>query len=542
MMVSPLSLRRHLHTHAALWSAFIILIIFALVLFGTKNPISLDDALRHFVFAEEVRVHGITQTSWSNFLFSGYFTTHHVDPWFLADLSYLPFTLFPDRILGLKAATFVSLCLLFASVLLFVRRYKPSPLISALILFLFFLGCETFSFRLLLGRPFVLVTALMLFTLYSILEKRFLLLTFLLAFSTLFSHLFIFPLGVSFLGALSWFIVRKMPREAMLTALSALSGVILGILLHPQSLGYLAWMRDILFVIPFSKELDLGNEVYSGMGLGDMSVFLLLAVLSVLSFLPSLRGEFHAVLERRPELPLFLALTIFFFCVFLLWSRAIDLFWPMAVLTLLALLTASPGIEEESHTYLKRKKTRFKLTLLHLLCTIIFVTSTTMILRVVTSDRGRALTHFEAVNQIPEGAKVFDVDWQYFPVYLFLRSDLLYARGVDPTLDTQEVRELISRLTTKVTSDTPIFSVAWFKKIRSQWDQKHLALQLSTEADIDTDTWLLDVRRILSPQYLVLHKGDRVKLVEKLRAHDDLTVAAESRSIIVFALDADGMR
>src|SRR3989344_3523035 len=105
-------------------SVLLILVVFGGILASTKNPLSLDDGLRHFVMAERYKAEGLEGPSWSNFFFEGYFTAHRVDPWFLADLSYVPFTIFENRIAGIKAATFVSLCVLLFSVLLFFRRVQ----------------------------------------------------------------------------------------------------------------------------------------------------------------------------------------------------------------------------------------------------------------------------------------------------------------------------------------------------------------------------------------------------------------------------------
>ena len=161
-------------------SVLLILVVFGSILAFTKNPLSLDDGLRHFVLAERYRAEGIEDPSWSDFFFQGYFTRHRVDPWFLADLSYVPFTNFENRVTGIKAATFFFLCTLLFSVLLFLRRVKIRPVLGCIVLLLFFFGSSIFSFRLMLGRPFVLVTSLLLLVLYAVIERRWILLGFLL--------------------------------------------------------------------------------------------------------------------------------------------------------------------------------------------------------------------------------------------------------------------------------------------------------------------------------------------------------------------------
>lgn len=521
------------------WSVLLVLIVFGSILAFTKNPLSLDDGLRHFVLAERYRTEGLEGPLWSDFLFEGYFTAHRVDPWFLADLSYVPFTIFENRVAGLKAATFFSLCVLLFSVLLFLRRAQARPFPASLVLLFLFFGSSIFSFRLMLGRPFVLVTSLVLFTLYVILERRWLLLCFLLIVSVLFSHLFVFPLGVSFCGAL-WWLWRGEKRAAGLAFAAIAGGVLLGVILHPQSSEYLIWMKNIFFLIPFSKERDLGGEVYTGLRVGDVSVFLSLALSMLLIVLLALRGELKEALAKHPEIWLFGFFSAFFFCTFLFWARAIDLFWPLSILFLLSLLTATAGAQKDAEEKLRVPYFPLRITALHLIVAVLLTTGIGFTGQFIGRDARRSTEAFAAVRTVLAGARVFDVDWEYFSVLLFLRSDLLYARGMDPTLDDPEMYALVARLTDEgIFPHAPLFSREWMSEFIARIDFRRLSIQRVREADVDVSAWLRDARALMNPEYIILHRGRHPKLIQRMKERDDLSLLAEEGMIAVFAVHAE---
>jgi len=516
----------------------LVLVVFGSILAFTKNPLSLDDGLRHFVLAERYRMEGVDGPSWSDFLFEGYFTTHKVDPWFLADLSYVPFTIFENSIAGIKTATFVFLCFLIFSLLYSLRRIRMRPVLTVLILLIFFFGSETFMFRLMLGRPFVLITALLLLTVSCIVERRPIFLGILLALATLFSHLFIFPLGVAIMGSIWLFLLRER-KAAFLSLGASVLGVGIGLILHPDGVLYLQWIKDIIFAIPFSKDLDLGGEVYSGLGFGDVSVFLILAVSILVVVTLALRGEFHASMKKHPEILFLGTLTGFFFLAFLLWARAIDLFWPIAVLTLAFLLGTTEGVQDDVVEGLHTPYFPFRLTAFHLITALLLMTCAGQVWRFIADDDQRSPQAFAAINVIPAHATVFNVDWDYFPVEVFLRPDLLYARGVDPTLDDPAMREILRDLTVEgVLPDAPLFSKAWWKDLRSRIDVANLGLTRVREADTDADAWLQKVRSVIDPQYLVFQRERHAEFIAKLKERGDLSLLEERGALAVFVLES----
>jgi len=512
---------------------------FAILFSGTRNPLSIDDGLRHIVMAQHYRNQGIGNVDgWGVYFFSGYFAERSFDPWFLADLSYIPFTFLPDLVLGLKAHAFVSLCILFLSFISFFRLYRPPPILACLCLLLFFFGSYAFSSRLYITRPFILVTALFLLTYYFILRQRYGLLMLLLIVATLFSHLFIFPLALCFL-ATGWYILRREWRHAVGCFLSSTVGVVIGVLLHPHSSEYLSWMKNIFFIIPFSKQLHLGAEVSSGFGAGDVGVFLLLAVIFLLFFLLWMRGEWREAIERRPEMLLSTALVFVLFLAFSLWARAIDFLWPVILLLLLQLVTSTPGIERD---VLQRLRVRLHpsvgITLLSTIFILCFVVATEQVIGVLQNNSRNNLRVFAAIENIPSGSRVLNVDWDLFPVLLFLNSEVLYGRGIDPTLDYEEdplVLALYSRLMERedVTVLHPDLSLLEsLRTLRERWQQS----ASGSLPDFDASQWIHSVRRHFDADYLVLHRGRYVRVIEELRRLPDLPLFAESEAITIFTL------
>jgi len=524
--------------HAALcMSALFVLLLFGGILLCTYNPLSLDDGLRHFVMAKEQMRYGIGTVTWTQYFFSGYFVRHSIDPWFLANLSYAPFTFFADSVAGIKAATFAFLCTLLFSLLIFFRHFRTSPFFAALTLLIFFLGSDTFGFRLMLGRPYVLISALMLFVLYALITRRWIMLSIFLAISALFSHLFIFPFGVGVVGSLWWFFVRRSKSDAFVSSIATIGGTLTGMLLHPQSGEYFLWMKNIFFVVPFSKELDLGGEVYSGLGFTDVGVYLLLISCILLCFLLASRGELSLAMRNRPEIILLGALTLLFFIAYLQWVRAIDLFWPIGTLLFLSLVSVSEEVERDALRFFRSKIFPFRLSAMHIVFVLFLMTSVHHVWLFVGDDARRSPASFDAIESVPAGSTVFNVDWEFFSVLFFLRSDLLYARGMDPTHDDLSVRALIAKLSDRrFLSQEPMFSHAWFADLWSRIDWKELGIRRTQESEIDVDAWLAELRTIADPAYLAMRRDTYPMLTESLKNRNDLTVFSESRAMIIFSL------
>ena len=497
---------------------FAIVILIAVACFLPRSPLSLDDGLRHFVLAERVVENGIGSEVWSDFLFRGYFTEHKLDPWFGADLAYVPFTFIPNRILGIKTAGFCFGMIFLLSFIPLIQFYKPRPFLGCLTLLILILGSDLFPFRLLIARPYTLMTAIFFFALYSIIRSRYYFLAPLLFVAVLFSHLFVFPLLLTLIAS-GVLILYKKRKEALMCALASLSGAGIGLLLHPWRSEYLLWIRDIFFVIPFSKNLDLGAEVYSGFGFSDMGpLFLLLLVVLIIIRL-ALIGALPLIIRKRPDIILVFILTIGFFVAFAQWVRALDFFWPTALLLCLQLCTVSKDAEKDLLGQLRQPVIGRKINGLHIIIAILAVTSIVIVSHIAQSRDGRdpALAH--PVTMIPDGSRVFNPDWDFFPLYFFNNDSVQYARGVDPTLDDAVTRDLMEEITSE-----------------SFFDLRSLRFIPQEKKVSDINSWVSVARDQLESDYIIIHKIEWESLVDQLTNEAQLPVFTENHALIIFAL------
>ncbi len=513
----------------------VILLVVCLALFLPKNPISLDDGLRHLKMAElsrEGEVHG-----WGDFFFTGYFSERNFDPWYGADLAYIPFTFIPSPVIGLKVATigFLSIILLcFASLL---RRYRASPTLSALLLFLLFLGSYGFTNRMLLGRPFLLTTGVFLLTYLLLLEKRFLFLALLLAFSVLLSHLFVFPLLLCLCG-IAWLLFLKERKESAMLASASIGGVVLGFLLHPDPLYYLSYLRDVFLRIPFAQELGIGTEFAGGLADADIFLFLVLFLLILVVALCRKRLSLPVLLSRRPEIFLTLFLMLGFLGAYVLWERAVDLLWPLMLLFALQLLTCDARVEREAFMHLHSPiHPRLPFRWIHGLLLLLFLNSGLIISQNIEFDRSRSLAFYSAIQNVPPQSRILNIDWDIFPVLFFLRSDLLYARGMDPTFDwvnDAEATELLDRVNDRFAfqwSDLP----GTYRDARSRWQKTQFLFQRENTS-MDVREWLTEVRTRFAPQYLLIDRRKHRWLIARVLEEPSMTLVAESPFISIFQM------
>lgn len=411
----------------------LIFLVAALFLF-LPSPLSGDDALRHLAMARVLWNEGCCP-GWDRFIFSGYLAQHSVDPWFLAHLTYLPFIGFGTE-LALKLYTLVCIAALFIAFLSLARSIglKPGQM-SFLIMFLF-LGDSLFFGRFLLGRPFVLITALVLFELRFILERKQTAVAALIFVATLFSHLFVLPLGIAMVASVWLWLLRERHRAYQMLALSCIA-IVLGILLHPQPGQYLHYLWVVFLRIPFSKSLPLGMELYSGFRMSLVPV----ATLGVAKLLlaAELQRDGLSTLSRFHRqggtLMVFLCTALLF--GFFLWSRLIDLLWPLLIVLLAHVFVFCRPVIEEVRTYVCWQWGKFVLrggvllcTLVTLFCVTVFYTVS---VRIVRTDERRSLERFSILELLPPGAHVLNPEWDHFPSFAVTQPNARYATGMDPT-------------------------------------------------------------------------------------------------------------
>ncbi|TSC99780.1 MAG: hypothetical protein Greene101449_514, partial [Candidatus Peregrinibacteria bacterium Greene1014_49] len=227
----------------------------------SSSPTSWDDGLRHITMARVMREEGVNQT-WDRFLFGGYLSEHKVDPWFLADVSYIPFTIFSDAV-ALKLYAAIAMAALFFALWYIIAPLKlPATWVTVLLLLVFLM--PGFYGRLLLARPFVWSTIFALLALDAVLRRRWISLGIVLCVATLFSQLFIFSLAFGVIG-IGWLLTLGDRRSAARGLMSITLGTIAGVALHPHPFAYVQYIATVFLRIPFEAHtLNLGSEMYPG--------------------------------------------------------------------------------------------------------------------------------------------------------------------------------------------------------------------------------------------------------------------------------------
>lgn len=434
------------------WTA---LALSVLLLGGTllllRNPVTLDDGLRHFAMARVMAEKGITGTDgWAEFLYEGYLADLRVDPWFLSNALLTPLAAL-DPVPALKLFATASVAAVGAASVLALRALRLPRSLSAPFLALLLFGDQQFLGRLLIGRPFALMTALSILLIWAILRKKDVLALPVMTVAVLLSQLFAFPLAFGFI-AVVWLLATGRKRRGVLLACWTMAGAALGMRLHPDGPAYALYLYDAFIRIPFlDAEASLSPEMQSG--LADValpSVLILLGASLLLAVSDALAGGMRTFL--RSDAFYLLLVAVFLLPGFVLWVRTIDLLWPVLVL-LLASLTGR-NVLRIRRTFGFLWKPRLTRRLLGALatCQILLVPAWLLL-----HDEEKNLSAYDAVNAIPAGARVLNTEWERFFVYVLLRPDLKYATGIDPSftyLADPEVTDLLRRIETNPDEQT----------------------------------------------------------------------------------------
>lgn len=454
------------------------ILFFVCLLAATKNPIALDDGLRHFAMAKVLRAEGFLGAGWNQFLYHGFFAATSFDPWLIPEFLLAPLTDFSvGTALKIFAVTQAAILLLSFGFLL--RTLRAPPRVATLSILLLGLTEVTFTERLLLGRPFPLAVALALLCIAAILRERFVWVTAILAVAALLSHLFLFPLFVTFSGVV-WLYFTRSSRKARACLIAGCVGTAIGILLHPEPAMYVQYLFAVFWRIPFLQQLHLGNELHGGLS-GDIRTIVaamgfLALLIAVISSSKPTWGEPHLRLASFFILP-----VILLFLGTLAWARTIDLLWPLLLAAIAGLLAADPTALQRMATKLLPARLPRTLPLL-LLLLYIGVQSGTVAVHVIERDSRHSLDAYRALEKIPADAKVLNVDWDLFPIYVLLRPDLTYATGMDPSftyLKDPEASKLLEMLWSAPFHSANIVNVKqWLKTLSTRMPGDVLVLDV----------------------------------------------------------------
>jgi hypothetical protein len=377
----------------------------------------------------------------------------------------------------------------------------------------------------LFGRPFIIATICFLLAYLFVIRRWVIPLCFIILFSVLLSHLFVFTLLLCVVGTL-WYVLIGSRRDALLTMGSAVVGCTVGLLLHPHTIEYLRYIATVFLRIPFSKYLGVGAELMSVVNGTDFGYLLIFSmVFSFVAFLPhTQKRSLSDIVREQPHIGFTVMLLLIFLFLYCLWIRAIDYLWPLTMLLCVQLLSVR-GVEEWVRGGMTRplfqKPGYPRVRGVHLLaCLLIF--HFFMLANRLHEIDDRNPQAFAAVQELPAGSRVLNVNWGIFPPLMYHNPHVLYARGMDPTFDyiaDPEGFALMDRINDRLEKE--LHESGWnpIQWVRSLWSRRmegSLAFRTNREPEnLDAAAWLTDIRAYFDPDYLVFVRGNYEKLMEQ---------------------------
>lgn len=522
---NPRKLRKPFYTscmaHRIALPLLTILLVCSATLGGlliSSSPTSWDDGLRHLAMAKVMQQEGIAQT-WDRFLYGGYLAEHPVDPWFLADVSYIPFTKL-DPAIALKLYAVLGIAALMAALWYPLARLKLSPALTSILL-LFVAVPEPFYGRLLLGRPFVWSTVFSILALAFVLRRSFLPLGVLLFIATLFSQLFIFPLCLAACGVL-WLFLLGEKTAATTMGIAAALGTAAGAAAHPDALAYVVYIATVFLRIPFeARSLNLGTEMYPGLSMATAPLAILGALVLICAGARSHGYTLSPEKLHKDGTTLIAALSAVSFLGFCFaWNRLIDILLPLLVLlTAYVLKHVEPFTRGLFSVRLAPVLPRVRggAVLTAAIGILALSTIARLSLDLYTTGSDRSLAHAAVLADLPAGSRVLNPEWYLVPVLIHSNPGLRFATGIDNTFMAVTDREAYM-----------LFDVLF---------SSAAALPLPV---VDTQGWLAQLLKKFPSDYLVLSNSWGKNMLPLLRETPGLTALTESGAVIeVFEIKDD---
>ena len=422
-----------------------ILAVLAGILLPLEYPVSWDDGLRHITMAREMLTNGFG-IGWSRFFYAGYLYEHLVDPWFLANFSYMPFVSFSDAT-ALHLYSLMSVAILLLTFWWVIRPFKLPPKWSSLLLLMLLLGDQLFTQRILIARPFVFTSAFTLIMIKVVLERRVLLAALCMLVATLFSQLFVFPLFVLGCGCL-WIYTLGERKKSITLATAGLIGVFVGILIHPHSWEYMQYIVLVFSKIPFMKHIRLGGEMYSGFSSSNSLFALVGAIISLTVTSLVVHGKPKLNACYKSGLIFVAIMFVLFYIMYFLWARAIDLLWPVGIVLLAVFLSQIHECITDFFSYRsKRLHCSYGTITCIFICTALLVHTFIIYTNNTERNQNHPLRGSEEFALIEPNSRVLNLDWDLLPVFISIRPDLKFASGIDNTfayLENEKGYELLS--------------------------------------------------------------------------------------------------
>lgn len=417
----------------------IFFVIFLALHLSVPNFWAADDAYYHAKHAALIAETGdlTLVRPWLAFHFFSYAPT---DPWWGYHLISAGFIKIFGTVLGVKILSSLIAGLVFAGFYYFANRLVARrPLVWTI---LFFVSSAFFLFRLMLERPFSLAILLLPLAAWLLAEKKYWLL---FALSLIFTLLYnLAPLIILFaLAAVAaeFYLSRSLNLKPLL---ATMAGVLLGILLHPQSLNYLHVMFIHLWQILFLKfsgiDLGIGSEVQT---ISFLKTLRYNSIALIFYFIAT--AIFFAFVELRHKLlNLILFLTSLGWLMFgLIVPRGLDFWLPLAWLFSVSVI--SEFCRQNEYNLLKQfieKKVNQKVLVAMIIAVMAVVAINNLIQfglnRYDRLNQPRKDEHYAEVadwlkTNTASGEIVFYDNWSYWPEMFFYNDHNRYMIGIDPT-------------------------------------------------------------------------------------------------------------
>lgn len=469
------------------------------------NPTAPGDGIRHLTIAR-LLFEGQSFQGWGDFLYSGYFSTRTVDPWFLTHVLLTPLGAFDialsQELLILILASAVGISFLISLNVLRVQSKTQSVLVALLLL-----GNVQFILRLLLGRPLFLMVALSMIVLLAIIHRRLVILLPMMIVTTLLSHLFVFPLFICCLGFV-WLYSLGERSKAVRVFIYCVLGVLLGLILHPQTTNYIHYVLTIFLKVPFQEQLHIGTEMQPG--IGNMAPIIALWGIIALFVKVTLESGTAWKTFHERGITLSIGITALMTVGMLSWIRMLDFLWPLLLVLIAQLISLRPQVAEETARLIIPNRIVNKKIGLCVLLLFLTVHTAKAYNIYIQNDVDRAPVHFsEPLKNIPRAARVLNVDWDLFPSLFSVRPDLLYARGMDPSYD---------------------------YLVDPYLNQLYAVIRTSSPKSIQWDVWIEELQSNVPSDYLALWADKHADVIAELDEIDGIELIGRSKKLVVYKI------
>jgi hypothetical protein len=355
---------------------------------------------------------------------------HYVDHHYLFHVLLIPFTLGDLRV-GAKTAAVVFSSLgivsMFALLVVYRVRYRwlwLAPMVAS---------SEHFLYRMSMTRAPALSLALLGVGTYLILKRKHVWLG-LLSFVFVWSYS-LFPLMIAFALAYSIAVYLSERRIDLWALLASVVGIVAGLVINPYFPKNLTLFGEhFLMKSGATYSVDVGIEWYP---YETWSMLEVSAVGLAIYFVGLLAFEYR---DRVRDLkPLFFLIVSGMMLLLTFKSRRFIEYWPPFAI-LFAAFTISPRLERVNFAWLARTRDRVVASIVAAIVTAALILGmgwTVLRARADVKEESdpfayRGASEWIAANA-PAGSRVFNTDWDDFPMLFFYNPGNTYIVGLDPT-------------------------------------------------------------------------------------------------------------